>query len=376
MKIFADQNILALEEYFFPHGELHYFDGRSVEQADLLDAEVLLVRSITRVDRALLEGTRVRFVGTATSGIDHIDTNYLHEANIHFVDAKGCNANAVVDYCFSAIAIAGLCREFTLEGSSVGIVGAGAVGGLFASKLEELGVEVRCCDPYLEQAGQTEREYFSLAAALECDVVSLHVPLSESGSHPTRGLLGDSELKQLPAKAILINACRGGIVDEVALKNFVLQRSDVLTVFDVWADEPSIDSSLAQRIDIATPHIAGYSQEAKSEATRILAREFCKYFELELAVLEEAYGGHPDTLVLDAGAAATEIWPTLLAAFPLDDLSRRFKHALAGGNGVGAFDFFRQELLQRKEFKSKLLVRSRYSGTQQDELSTLGFRFD
>ena len=376
MKIFADKNILAVQVNFSRHGELHFFDGRSVRQADLVDADALLVRSITPIDRSLIEGTKIRFVGTATSGIDHVDTDYLRDAGIHFVDAKGSNANAVVDYCFTALAFAALHRGFSLVGSKVGIVGAGAVGGLFAAKLEELGVEVRCCDPFLAAKGEGKIKYYSLGAVLECDVISLHVPLTSCGLHPTKNLIGTEELAVLRKNAILINACRGRIVDEVALKRLLSTREDIVTVFDVWADEPVIDSSVAQSVDIATPHIAGYSAEAKSNATKILAREFEKHFKLGAVVQEEGLGENAGIVAAENAPETLRQWSTLLAAFPLLELSEQFKKALSDGAGVKAFDSFRQELLHRREFVSWPLRRDNYSSNQQEQLAVLGFRFE
>lgn len=373
MKIFADKNILAVESNFSRHGELHFFDGRDVDRNDLLDADAILVRSITRIDKTLLEGTNIRFVGTATSGIDHVDTGYLRDAGIRFVDAKGCNANAVVDYCFTALAFAAQYRNLILQDSCVGIVGAGAVGGLFASKLERLGVEVRCCDPFLARRTGGERRYYSLAEILECDVVSLHVPLSKSGAYPTDKLLAGEELAALRENAVLINACRGGVVDESALLRLLSWRDDIVTVFDVWAGEPSINASLAAAVDLATPHIAGYSKEAKSNATRILASAFAEHFNLEMGE-QGADIAAPTTLQTES--EFHDEWRVLLAAFPLDELSMQFKQAVNEGIGAAAFDSFRQALLQRHEFESKLLNSSRYSPRQRELLAILGFRFE
>ena len=376
MKIFADKNILAVQANFSRHGELHLFDGRSVSQEDLIDADVLLVRSITSIDELLIGGTKIRFVGTATSGIDHVDTAYLREAGIHFVDAKGSNANAVVDYCFTALAFAALHRNFSLAGSRVGIVGAGAVGGLFATKLEELGVEVRCYDPILAALAEGNRQFYSLDAVLECDVVSLHVPLTSTAEHPTRNLIGAAELAALRKQAILINACRGCVVDELALKRLLLKRKDIITIFDVWANEPAIDSSLAQSVNIATPHIAGYSAEAKSNATKILAREFESHFKLGAAVEEDADEGAADVATVEDAPGKLAQWSTLLTTLPLDELSEQFKRALSDGAETDAFDTFRQKLLTRREFINRPLRRDVYSSDQQKQLIVLGFRFE
>lgn len=376
MNIFADKNILAIEENFSRHGELHLFDGRSVSQADLIDADALIVRSITPIDESLLCGSKVRFVGTATSGVDHVDRAYLKGAGIHFVDAKGSNANAVVDYCFAALAYAALHRGFSLAGSKVGIVGAGAVGGLFAAKLAELRVEVRCYDPFLAATGEGDLEYYSLEAVLECDVISLHVPLTVSGPHPTRNLIDVKELTSLKKNAILINACRGCVVNELALKLLLSRREDIMTIFDVWADEPTIDSSLAQSVDIATPHIAGYSAEAKSNATKILARAFEEYFRLGANIDTELREESSDIVVIENALGKLSEWSTLLAAFPLVELSKQFKQALNKGVGAEAFDSLREKLVQRREFISRPLRRNIYSSNQQRLLSVLGFPFE
>lgn len=374
MKIFADKNILALQSNFSRHGELHFFDGRTVQQKDLIDADALLVRSITAVDRKLLEGTNIQFVGTATSGIDHVDTDYLRDAGVRFADAKGCNANAVVDYCFTALAFAMVHKNFSLSEARIGIVGAGAVGGLFAEKLEKMGVEVRCCDPYLADGGDTRRDYFSLDSVLECDAVSLHVPLSLSGAYPTQNLLAGPELDKLDRNALLINACRGGVVDEVALRRCLEQRSDIVTVFDVWAGEPTIDGVLARSVDIATPHIAGYSKEAKSNATRILANAFEEHFRLDTD-LEQGADDGSSTAAVPLETESREQWPVVLTAFPLLTLSEQFKQALSEGAGAEAFDSFRQRLLQRREFSSTILTGSNYSPEQREQLAILGFQF-
>lgn len=376
MKIFADKNILAVQSNFSRHGELHFFDGRSVSQADLVDADALLVRSITAIDESLIAGTKIRFVGTATSGIDHVDTAYLRDAGIHFVDAKGSNANAVVDYCFTALAFAALNRNFSLLDSRVGIIGAGAVGGLFAAKLEQLGVEVCCFDPFLAAQAEGTRDYATLKEVLSCDVVSLHVPFTSHGPHPTENMIGAQELAALSENAILINACRGGVVNEVALKSLLSKREDITTVFDVWTDEPTIDRSLAESVDIATPHIAGYSAQAKSNATKILALAFEEHFKLGAAIGNVASEENTEPLTAENVPGKFAQWNTLLEAFPLDQLSAQFKQEVRLGAGSEAFDAFRQKLVQRQEFVGTPLSSDAYSSEQRQQLSIFGFRLD
>jgi erythronate-4-phosphate dehydrogenase len=194
--------------------------------------------------------------------------------------------------------------------------------------------------------------------------------------HPTRNLIGAAELTALTKNAILINACRGGVVDEVALKRLLLKREDIMTVFDVWANEPAIDSSLAQSVDIATPHIAGYSAQAKSNATKILAQAFEGYFRLGADMEVEVDEGNSDVVVVEGAPGKLTQWSTLLTALQLDELSEQFKRALSDGVGAAAFDTFRQKLLTRREFINRPLRRDIYSRDQQQLLIVLGFRFE
>lgn len=374
MKIFADSNILAVEQRFSRLGRLQLFDGRRLRREDLVGADALLVRSITPVDEALIGGTDIHFVGTATSGIDHVDTAYLAAAGIGFAHARGSNANAVVDYCFAALAYATLKRGFSLSGSRVGIVGAGAVGAAFAAKLETLGVDVLRCDPPLALAERSGRRYFSLAETLDCDVVSLHVPLIGSGSHPTLSMIGAAEIERLEG-SVLINACRGSVVDESALKEALLRGAEITTVFDVWENEPTIDADLLRRVDIATPHIAGYSEEAKLNATEMLAQSFENHFELSAAQTREKGATSALSLQFDAAPDERLHWQTLLGAFPLEQLSEQFRTGFEGANPAAAFDQMRQRLRHRREFESTLLKKELYTPAQQIFLSALGFRF-
>lgn len=375
MKILADSNILSVEQRFSRLGRLQLFDGRSLRREDLVGADALLVRSITPVDEALIAGTGVRFVGTATSGIDHIDTDYLATTGIGFAHARGSNANAVVDYCFAALAFATLHRGFSLPDSRVGIVGAGAVGAALAAKLEALGVNVLRCDPPLEIADRSGRRYSSLEETLACDVVSLHVPLIRSGSHPTLSMIGAAEIERLEG-AVLINACRGSVVDESALKEALLSGAEITTVFDVWKNEPLIDVELLNLVDIATPHIAGYSEEAKLNATEMLAIACEKHFELGASDIPEHFAASTLSLQFDAAPDERLHWQTLLRAFPLEELSEQFRSGFEGANPATAFDRMRRRLRHRREFESMLLKMGQYSPAQRTFLSALGFRSD
>lgn len=380
MKIVADKNILAVENDFGQYGDLVLLDGRKIQREDLLGADVLLVRSVTAVNESLLAGSNIKFVGTATSGTDHVDLDYLAKNDIYFADAKGSNANAVVDYCFAALADAVLNNQLSVETCLVGIIGGGKVGGLFASKLAALNIRHRVCDPPLallqkEKISDTQIQYCGLDEVLQCDVVSLHVPLTTSGAFPTENMLDAGKLRLLRDKALLIHSCRGGVIDELALRQLLQEGQDVRCVFDVWEAEPEVDERTVDLVDIATPHIAGYSQEAKFSATEQLRAAFQQCFKLDAIECPSA-GAEPVELVIDAsGIPENRHWRALLAAFPIDQLSRKFKQAIANGEGREAFDKIRQQLLSRREFKNMTIDAAAYSDEQKKFLSVLGFSF-
>lgn len=278
MRILADENIPMLE-VFARHGQLRRVAGRSLDRAVLANAEVLLVRSVTQVDQALLAGSQVKFVGTCTIGTDHLDLQYLTQQGIGWASAPGCNARGVVDYVLGALLTLAERDGVDLSKRCYGVVGAGQVGQRLVQVLRGLGWQVLVCDPPRQQA--EGGDYVDLATVLErCDVVSLHTPLTQQGEHPTFHLLGAEQLQSLQQGSWLINASRGAVVDNQALKQLLTQRHDLRVALDVWEGEPQVDAELAQRCDIASAHIAGYSLDGKIRGTRQIYQAFCQHFAL------------------------------------------------------------------------------------------------
>ncbi len=276
MLIVADENIPLLEEFFAGFGEIRRVHGRSVDAEAVRDADVLLVRSITKVDRALLEGSNVRFVGTCTIGTDHLDLDYFAEAGIRWSSAPGCNARGVVDYVLGALVTLAELEGVELAGRTYGVVGAGQVGSRLIRVLRGLGWEVKVCDP-VRQAAEGG-DYVSLEQIIEeCDVISLHTPLNKGGEHPTWHLLDAKRLARLQPDTWLINAARGPIVDNQALKNLLIERDDLQAVLDVWEHEPSVDGELADLCVLATPHIAGYSLDGRQRGTAQIYQAYCAF---------------------------------------------------------------------------------------------------
>lgn len=293
MRILADENIPLVEAFFGSFGEIRRQPGRAFSADALAEADVLLVRSVTRVNADLLAGSPVRFVGTCTIGTDHLDQDYLAAADIAWASAPGCNARGVVDYVLGSLLALAEVAGCRLDERCYGVVGAGQVGSRLVEVLRGLGCRVLVCDPPRQE--REGGDFVSLDEVLEhCDAISLHTPLSADGRWPTRHLLDVERLARLRPGAWLINASRGAVVDNAALHALLMRRPDVEAVLDVWEGEPLVDVALAERCRIATPHIAGYSLEGKARGTAQIYRAFCAHLglqpELELdSLLPEAW---------------------------------------------------------------------------------------
>lgn len=276
MLIVADENIPLIEEFFAGFGEIRRLPGRQITRADVHAADVLLVRSVTRVDRDLLEGSAVRFVGTCTIGTDHFDLEYFEQAGIAWSSAPGCNARGVVDYVLGSLLTLAEIEGVDLIQRTYGVIGAGQVGGRLVDVLRALGLKVLVCDPPRQAA--EGGDYVSLEYIIEhCDVLSLHTPLSTSGSFPTRHLLDRQRLDRLKPGTWLINASRGPVLDNKALREVLTRRDDLQAVLDVWEHEPEVDLQLADMCVLATPHIAGYSLDGKQRGTAQIYQALCDF---------------------------------------------------------------------------------------------------
>lgn len=276
MRLLADENIPLLDPFFASFGEIRRLPGRSIDRAAVMDADALLVRSVTRVDRALLEGSPVRFVGTCTIGTDHLDLAYFAEAGIAWSSAPGCNARGVVEYVLGALLALAERHGAELAARTYGVVGAGQVGGRLVELLRGLGWRVLVCDPPRQAA--EGGDFVALEEIIRrCDVISLHTPLTREGSDATWHLLDGARLDSLKPGCWLINASRGAVVDNAALKAHLAGGADLEVVLDVWEGEPLVDAELAPLCRLATPHIAGYSLDGKLRGTEQIYQAFCAW---------------------------------------------------------------------------------------------------
>lgn len=283
MLIVADENIPLVDAFFAEFGEIRRLPGRQITRADVHDADVLLVRSVTKVDRDLLEGSAVRFVGTCTIGTDHLALDYFHQEGIQWSSAPGCNARGVVDYVLGSLLTLAEIEGANLNQRTYGVVGAGEVGGRLVNVLKGLGFNVQVCDPPRQAA--EGGDYVSLEQIIErCDVISLHTPLDKSAENATWHLLDQQRLNQLKHGTWLINASRGPVIDNNALREVLTRREDLQAVLDVWEAEPQVDVELADLCVLATPHIAGYSLDGKQRGTAQIYQAFCDFLGQEAVI--------------------------------------------------------------------------------------------
>ncbi len=353
MHILADENIPLVDEFFAGFGEIRRMPGRSINRAALENVDVLLVRSVTRVDREMLEGSAVRFVGTCTIGTDHLDLDYFEQAGIEWASAPGCNARGVVDYVLGSLLALSEVRGEALARRRFGVVGAGEVGGRLLEVLRGLGWDVRVCDPprQVREAG----DFVSLDEILaECDVISLHTPLTLGGDWPTFHLFDQARLSRLRPGTWLINASRGAVVDNAALRDLLLQRPDLEAVLDVWEGEPQVDVALAGLCRIATPHIAGYSLDGKLRGTAQIYAALCAARGVEPAIeLAQLMPGPALTeLAFASSAEPAEMLATLCRAVydPRRD-DADFRRSLLGDEAQrrAGFDLLRKQYPPRRE---------------------------
>lgn len=357
--IVVDQNIPYGFEAFSSAGEVVRVPGRDIRPEQVRDATALIVRSITKVNAGLLEGSSVRFVGTCTIGTDHLDIPWLESKGIAWSSAPGCNARSVAEYVVAALALAHRRGRCDLSKAPLaGVVGVGRVGRQVASALEALGLEVLRNDPPRAESEGSEG-FVGLEELLSrCEIVCAHLPLTGSGAHATRGLLTWDHLRSLPRGALFLNAGRGPTTPSSGLRRLLADRPDLTLVLDVWDPEPALPADLASSVLVATPHIAGYSFEGKVEGTRMIR---ARLGELEglpswsVPPLEPAPLQAPGTVGTDSWAAFCDL---VLAAYDLEGDDRRTRailplEDLARGE---AFDRLRKEYPIRREFRHRPVI--------------------
>ncbi|MEG1648561.1 MAG: 4-phosphoerythronate dehydrogenase [Rikenellaceae bacterium] len=331
-KIVADSKIPFLKGVLEPYFDVEYIAADKICRNDVAKCDALLVRTRTRCNSELLEGSSVKLIATATIGFDHIDTKYCESKAIKVTTSAGCNATAVVQYVLAALAALNKKPEST----TLGIVGCGNVGSLLAKLAGEMGFKVLCNDP---------PKSLSYGVDLDCllensDVISLHVPYTKDGIYKTESLADSHFFSKIKHGAVFINSSRGEIVDQNSLKTSIASGIISRAVIDVWRDEPLIDRELLEKAYIATAHIAGYSRKGKERATEMIVQSVGEYFDIKELRGWTLGSQHPPKIELN-WQRITEMMPKY---FDIISQSYDLKH------NIDDFELIRSNYLFREEF--------------------------
>jgi len=411
VRIIVDENIPFGREAFGRLGEVVTMHGRRMDAAAVRDADLLIIRSITKVNRELLEGSRVRFVGTCTIGTDHVDEAYLRERGIAFASAPGCNANSVAEYIVCSLLVLAKRGGYRLEGKSIGVVGVGNVGSKVVTKCEALGMRVLQNDPPLARLFPCEKRFLPLEALMDSDFISLHVPLTKTGEDKTWHMADAAFLKRMKSGATLLNTCRGAVLDNAAARWIATSGRDcgcVVTesrpevaihlnslILDVWEGEPSVSAELVAASALGTPHIAGYSYDGKVNGTTMVYQAACKFVQSRTGVppvssssmdrrdacptLAMPPSPHA-SLTVDATGRSDEdvLREVALTVYDIEADDRRLR-AIAGlpaGERGAYFDRLRKEYPQRREFQNSTITLRGGSVTVRQKLAGVGFKLE
>ncbi|MBO4571090.1 MAG: 4-phosphoerythronate dehydrogenase [Bacteroidales bacterium] len=385
MKIVADDRIPFLRGVFEPFAEVVYLPGKAIDNAAVRDADALLVRTRTRCDKTLLEGSRVKAIASATIGFDHIDTSWCESAGIAWSAAPGCNADSVAQYVASTLCVLAGRRGLSFEKMTLGVVGVGHVGSKVAGIGRALGMRVLLNDPPRERAQAAGEDASERFVPLDeviagSDIITLHVPLTRVGEDVTWHLFDEERLSCLRSGQILINTSRGEVVDGAALKERIMKDPrhscclcSCSAVLDVWEDEPLIDHGLLQAVELGTPHIAGYSADGKAAGTTAAVRFISSVLGLPPVSwnppsLPEPEGGLSFTLDAAGKSRQDVLCEALLHTYDI----RRDSTTLA--SDITSFEKLRGEYPVRREMKSFTVRLLHSDEATSAALEALGFR--
>jgi erythronate-4-phosphate dehydrogenase len=388
MKIIADRNIPYVQEAFSRIGDVILAEGRKINQGLVKDADVLLVRTVTPVNAALLENSKIRFVGTATIGFDHVDANYLKSRGIGFANAAGCNANSVAEYIVAGLLSVATGHKLDLSKMTLGVVGVGNVGRLVVTKAQVLGLKVLKCDPPRRRA-EGDGHFVSFSEIVSAsDIISFHVPLTMKGEDSTYHMCGSAMLAHMKRNAFIFNTSRGAVVDGHSLGQALKQGRIAGVLLDVWEGEPLVGVELLKIVDIGTPHIAGYSLDGKANATMLTFRALVNYFGLSQQwqpsdlTLPEKHTIHiEDTPQVSSGDSIYEqeiLLRVVKQAYDIERDDAAMRHSLTGLNDpqerAKAYDALRHNYPLRREFPAYEVKLSGQTARLEGKLKALGFK--
>lgn len=376
MKVIIDDKIPYIKGALEPFGEVLYLPGKDTTPEVVKDADALITRTRTLCNESLLKGSKVSFIATATIGYDHIDTDYCERAGIRWTNAPGCNSKSVEQYVASALMVMAMRKGWTLAGKTLGVVGVGQVGSKVARLGAILGMKVLLNDPPRARVEGPD-EFCDLETILaESDIITLHVPLNLKGEDATYHLVDTTFFERLGKKPLLINACRGEVMDTEATIEAI--RRDRLSglVIDCWENEPHPHPTLLALADLATPHIAGYSRDGKANGTTMSVQAVSRFFKLGIDdwTAKEVELPNETEMVVDGRSATGEpidaqtllTW-IILATYDIrnDDAELRFR--------PDRFEALRGDYPVRREFPVYTVHYKDFPETLCEQLKALGF---
>lgn len=374
MKILADKNISYIYKLFSLNNDIKVCEGRVIAAKNLKDVDILIIRSVTKINQALLADSFIKFVGTVTSGTDHVDQRFLKENGITFAAASGSNAVAVVEYVLTVLFWLAQRDRFFLRDKVVGIVGVGNIGNLLYQRLHSFGVNTILCDPFVSKTSiAINNNWKSLEKLVsEADILTLHTPLTYKGNYPTWHMIDIDVLDALSSNTILINTCRGSVIDNSALLRIFQRGKKLSVVLDVWESEPKLSIPLLSYVDIGTPHIAGYTLESKIRGVIYIYNEYCKSFNIANNI-NEYFLSFPIFNNINVENKVDEIYLYRLIKniynICFDDIMLRYLIVKPEG-----FDALRRQSMFRREWSS-LHIKT-YLDYNYEILTNLGFNIN
>lgn len=372
MKIIVDNKIPYIKGVFEPYAEVVYLPGNLTTAEVVKDADALVTRTRTICSEEVLNGSKVKFIATATIGFDHIDIDYCRRAGIEWVNAPGCNAESVNQYIASALFSYARRKQLLLKGKTIGVVGVGQVGTRVAKTCEILGMNVLLNDPPRERR-EGSSQFVSLQTIQEsADIISFHVPLNMTGADRTFHMVDDDFLRDLKHKPLLINTCRGEVFDTGPVCDALGEERISGVIVDCWENEPDLNLDFLGLADYGTPHIAGYSKDGKANGTRSSVRAISRFFGLGIDAWEPGGVERPSKPDIEIGGAGRSeqqlLADAVLATYEIenDDRLLRGKPHL--------FEQLRGDYGLRREFDSYRIMATAVADSTLAKLSALGFR--
>ncbi len=372
MKIIIDNKIPYIKGALEPFAEVVYLPGNLTTRDAVKDTDALVTRTRTICSREVLEGSRVKLIATATIGFDHIDTAYCESAGIEWTNSPGCNAESVNQYISSALFSYSKRKGFSLRGKTIGIVGVGQVGSRVAKTCEILGMKVLLNDPPREREEGSSQFVSLQTIQQQADIITFHVPLNMDGIDRTYHMVDERFLRGLKNKALIINTCRGEVFDTSAV--YKAKLSGVLSgmIIDCWENEPVIDLDLLNRVDFATPHIAGYSRDGKANGTKTSVRAISRFFGLGIDAWEPPGIEPPANPVIELDGSGKRkeqiLAEAILATYEIENDDRALR------DNTPLFEQLRGDYPVRREFGSYSVRARNIEADIMVELQKLGFK--